>query len=103
MTSQRRTAPARRTAPPATAPAEPDNASGVKFRISGVVLRQLLRLASDVTITGATFDPATGLVEFNLDIPSAPPGAEELMVSYRHTGTRDPIHAQSEWATKGAS
>lgn len=69
----------------------------IKFRISPPMLRQLLRLAPGVTLVGAGYNPDTGLVEFDVDAPMAPGGAEELVVSYRHTGKPDPIHAQSDW------
>jgi hypothetical protein len=70
----------------------------IKFRISPSMLRQLLRLAPGVTIAGAGYNPDTGLVEFDLDVPNAPDGADELVVNYRHTGKPDPIHAHSEWS-----
>ena len=52
-------------------------------------------------VLGASYDPTSGLIEYDLDIPGAPEGAEELLVSYRHTGKPDPIYAQSTWRERG--
>ena|SRR5213080_4397480 len=97
MTQQQRR-PRQQGQRPQPVPAEDKSEqSPIKFRISRDMLRQLLRLHPGVDVLGASYDPASGLIEFDLDIPSAPEGAEELLVSYRHTGKPDPIYAQSTW------
>lgn len=85
-----------------TTPAAPDSAP-VKLRISPDMLRQLLRLRREVAITSATRDIESGLIEFGIESPSAPPDAVELLVTYRHTGGTDPIHAVSTWSTEPAT
>lgn len=83
------------TTPPAVGP--------VKMRISPDMLRQLLRLRPEVAVTSARWDTESGLIEFGIDSPSAPLDAVELLVTYRHTGGQDPIHAVSTWSTTPAT
>ena len=78
------------------------SARPVKMRISADMLRQLLRLRPEVAITDAVRDSESGLIEFDIVSPTTPPDAVELLVTYRHTGGQDPIHAISTWSTQAA-
>lgn len=86
MTAQRRQRPARST-----------DEQQVTFPVSPEMLRTLLRLAPDVTVTGARRDPATGDIVFSLDAPRAPKNATGLTVQYLRVPGKDTIMARPEW------
>lgn len=86
------------TEPQESAP-EPATAADVRqdplFRVSGSVLREMLRLHPTVTITGAEW--VDGILELRVNAPGMPADAVELLVSYRRTGGADPIWPVSTW------
>lgn len=86
MTTQRRQRPTRAT-----------DEQQVTFPVSPEMLRTLLRLAPDVTVTGARIDRTSGDIVFTLDAPRAPKNATGLTVQYLRVPGKDTIMTRPEW------